>query len=374
MLVTAAVATGPRRAFVRREVELDEPRAGEVRVRLVATGVCHTDAKVRDRMAPGARPIVLGHEGAGVVEALGPGAGQVTEPAGVSGRAEIAVGDHVVLSFDHCGACRHCLAGTPSYCLEYDARNFGGARADGTTAFRLDGEPVGSHFFGQSSFADRTNAAIASVIPVPRDLPLELLAPLGCGVLTGAGAVWHALDAQPGGSFAVFGAGAVGLSAVLAAVVAGSETIIAVDRHPARLELAAELGATHVVDASREDAEARILDITRGGIDRALDTTGAPAVFTTMLRSLGIRGRAAGVAGAPSVDFPTQHLLLRGAGAVMLVQGDARPREIVPRLVELWQAGRFPLERLVRTYEADAIDDAVADSASGATIKPVLVR
>ncbi|HWL60745.1 MAG TPA: NAD(P)-dependent alcohol dehydrogenase [Microbacteriaceae bacterium] len=367
MLVTAAVATGPQRAFVRTELELDEPRAGEVRVRLVATGVCHTDAKVRDRMAPGARPIVLGHEGAGVVEALGPVGDGVSAP-------QLAVGDHVVLSFDHCGACRHCRAGFPSYCVEYDARNFGGARADGSTAFRLDGAPVGSHFFGQSSFADRTNAALASVIPVPRDLPFELLAPLGCGVLTGAGAVWHALEAQPGSSFAAFGAGAVGLSAVMAAVVAGCDTIIAVDRHPTRLELAAELGATHIVDTSQEDAEARILDLTRGGVDRALDTTGVPAVFTTMLRSLGIRGRAAGVAGAPSVDFPTQHLLLRGAGATMLVQGDARPREIVPRLMQLWQAGRFPLERLVRTYPVAAINDAVADSASGATIKPVLVR
>lgn len=361
MLVDAAIATQPHRAFELTELDLDEPREGEVRVRLAATGVCHTDTKVRDRMAPGAPPIVLGHEGAGVIEALGPG---------VEG---LAVGDPVVLSFDHCGDCRWCCQGLPSYCESYEARNFGGARLDGTTAFRRGDEAVGSHFFGQSAFATRTNAARASVIPAPADVPLELLAPLGCGVLTGAGAVLNALDAQPGSAFAVFGAGAVGLSALMAAVVAGCETIIAVDRHPARLALARELGATHTIDAGAEDVEARIREITRGGLDTALDTTGAPAAFTTMLLSLGTRGRAAGVAGSPSVDFPSQRLLLRGAGAAMLIQGDAEPHAFIPRLIELWRSGRFPYDRLIRTYPFDEIGRAIDDSASGATIKPVLV-
>lgn len=362
MQVTAAIATGPGRPFEFRELELDDPREGEVRVRLTATGVCHTDAKVRDRMLPGDRPAVLGHEGAGVIDALGPG---------VTG---LAVGDHVVLSFDHCGTCRHCLAGLPSYCTSYDARNFGRARLDGSTAFRLDGEPVGSHFFGQSSFASMTNAAVASVVKVDHDLPLELLAPLGCGIMTGAGAVLNALRSQPGSAFAVFGAGAVGLAAVLAAVLAGCSTIIAVDRSRERLELALELGATHTFEAGDEDIEARIRAITGDGVDGALDTTGAPAVFTTMLRSLGIRGRAIGVAGAPSVDFPSQHLLLRGAGASMMVQGDAQPSAFLPELIAHWRAGRFPFDRLVRTYPFADLAEAFADSASGATIKPVLLH
>jgi len=363
MKVTAAVATAPRAPLEILDLELDEPRPDEIRVRLVATGVCHTDAKVRDRQGADWLPAVLGHEGAGIVEAVG------EEVAG------LAIGDRVLLSFDHCGACANCRAGLPSYCDTYDARNFGGSRLDGSVSLRRDGRPVRSHFFGQSSFATHANVAAHSAIKVAHDAPLEALAPLGCGVQTGAGVVLNTFRPEPGRSFAVFGAGAVGMSALLAAVAADCGTIIAIDRNAERLALAAELGATHIIDPSTADVEPAIRSASPGGVDFALDTTGVAGVFTTMVRSLATRGHAGVVAGAPAdapVDFPTSALLGRGVRVSTIINGDSNPSEFVPELIRLWETGRFPFDRLVRTYPFEAVNDAFADSASGATIKPVL--
>lgn len=213
MKITAAVATEPKTPFDVVELDLDDPRPDEVQIRLVATGVCRTDAIVRDQWYPTPLPAVLGHEGAGVVEKVG------------SAVSSVRPGDHVVLSFNSCGACKLCLTGHPAYCENFYAHNFAGQRSDGTTALSLNGRQFSSHFFGQSSFASHANVAERSVVRVPEDAPLEILGPLGCGIQTGAGAILNVLQPRPGSAVVVFGAGAVGLSAVLAAKLRNATTI-----------------------------------------------------------------------------------------------------------------------------------------------------
>jgi aryl-alcohol dehydrogenase len=364
MKIKAAVAVAPEKPLEITELDLDEPRDGEVRVRMVASGVCHTDAIIRDQWYPTPLPAVLGHEGAGVVEALG---------AGVTG---FALGDPVLMSFNHCGRCANCAGGRPGYCADFYARNFGGRRPDGSSAFRAGGAVVSSHFFGQSSFASHANVPVASLVTVPAIAPLEVLAPLGCGIQTGAGAVLNSLNPPAGATITVFGAGAVGLSAVLAARIAACTTIIAVDRHRTRLELARELGATHVVHAGTEDVPTRIREITKGGTQYALETTGVPEVFTAMTESLAVLG-VGGVVGAAALGttaaFPIGNLLPVGVTVKMIVEGDSLPSSFIPRLIALREAGLFPFDQLVRSYPFEQINDAFEDSVRGDTIKPVIV-
>jgi aryl-alcohol dehydrogenase len=364
MQVTAAIARVATEPLEIVELELDEPRAGEVRVRMVATGVCHTDALVRDQVLPTPLPVVLGHEGAGVVDAVGEGV------------TTVRPGDHVVLGFDSCGTCAACRSGHPAYCESFPARNFGGSRADGTTSLRDKDTAVSSHFFGQSSFATFANVSERSVAKVPQSVPLEILGPLGCGITTGAGAVLNVLRPEAGSSIVIFGTGAVGCSALLAAVVAGCTTIVMVDIVPSRLELALELGATHVVDSRGEDAVETVKRITGGGAQFALDTTGNARVFRQMVDSLAVRGHgvlvgaaAAGTDAAVDIGtFLTQSPTISG-----VIEGDAVPQSFIPLLVELYEAGRFPFDRLIKRYPFDRINEAFADSAAGLTIKPVVV-
>lgn len=364
MKTVAAVVREPSGAFSLEELDLDELRPREVRVRMVATGVCHTDAVVREQIYPTPLPAVLGHEGAGIVEAVG---------AGVT---TVAPGDHVVLSVNTCGRCRHCLEGASTYCVELYARNFGGTRPDGTTAFTdAAGASVSSHFFGQSSFAAHVNADERSVVKVDDDVPLELLGPLGCGIQTGAGAVMNTLHPPAGSSIAVFGAGAVGLAAVLAAVAVGCATIIAVDVNPARLALARDLGATHAIDAREGDVAARIKALTDDGVDYALETSGVSAVLRQAVDALGVRGTV-GVVGAqpPGTETPldTGLSMTRGWSLRMIIEGDAVPQVFIPRLIALWRQGRFPFDRLVEYFDIERIEDAFAASHRGDTIKPIV--
>ncbi len=216
---------------------VDQPRADEVLVRIVATGMCHTDIVIRDQVYPVPLPIVLGHEGAGIIERVG------------SAVRKVIPGDHVVLSFMSCGHCTRCAMGQPAYCERGHPLCFGGTREDGSTASRDSrSEPVHDHFFGQSSFGTYALANERTVVKVPKDLPLERLGPLGCGIQTGAGSVMNALKIGTGASFTAFGSGSVGLSAVMAARIVGATTIIAVDVVASRLALAKELGATHTVN------------------------------------------------------------------------------------------------------------------------------
>ncbi|WP_125100414.1 NAD(P)-dependent alcohol dehydrogenase [Leucobacter chromiireducens] len=364
MKITAAVATAPQTELEIRELELDEPRPDEVTVRMVASGVCHTDAIVRDQWYPVPLPAVLGHEGAGVVTAVG------------SAVTDLAVGDKVVLAPASCGECEHCITGHPQYCVDYFALNFGGSRADGSSSFADGSDRVSSNFFGQSSFASHSNVRARNAVKVSDDAPLELLGPLGCGIMTGSGSVLNVLRTSPGESIAIFGTGAVGLAGMLAAIAAGATTVIMVDIVPSRLEFARELGATHVVNSAEVDAVAEIREITGGrGVHTALDTTGVPQVFSQMTKSLALRGRGVLVGAAKlgtEAPFDIGTLLTSGITISMVVEGDAVPREFIPRLISLYEQGLFPFDKLVKTYDFADINAAFADSESGATIKPVL--
>ncbi|UOQ57092.1 NAD(P)-dependent alcohol dehydrogenase [Leucobacter allii] len=365
MKIQAAVATAPQTDLEIRELELDEPRPDEVTVRLVASGVCHTDAIVRDQWYPVPLPAVLGHEGSGVVEAVG---ADVTD---------LAVGDKVVLAPASCGVCEHCIAGHPQYCVDFSPLNFGGSRPDGARMFSEHGSPISSNFFGQSSFASVTNVRARNAVKVADDAPLELLGPLGCGIMTGSGSVLNVLRPGAGESIAVFGTGAVGLAGMLAAVASGATTIIMVDIVPSRLEFAKELGATHVVDSREVDPVEAIREITGGrGVQYALDTTGVPQVFAQMTKSLALRGHGVLVGAAKlgtEAPFDIGTLLTSGISISMVVEGDAVPREFIPKLIALHERGLFPFDRLVKRYPFAEINRAFADSESGETIKPVLV-
>lgn len=364
MKVTAAVVPSKGEPLVMQELELDDPRPGEVRVRMVASGICHTDAIVRDQWYEVPLPAVLGHEGAGVVEAVGEGVSRV------------GVGDHVVMSFASCGQCDLCLSGHPAYCATFYDLNFSGRRPDGSAAYTGDGgETVTSHFFGQSSFATHANVYERCLVKVPESAPLELLAPLGCGIQTGAGAILNRLNPPAGSSVVVFGAGAVGMAAVLAAVVAEAGTIIAVDPVASRRAFAEELGATHTVDPNDGDPVERIREITGGGAEYALDTTGVPAVFRQLSDCLGTLGHGAMVGATTpgtegTVDIGTT--LLSGQTLHMVIEGDAVPQVFVPRLIGLYEQGRFPFDRLVKHFAFEDINDGFAASESGEVLKPVI--
>ncbi|MFF0092288.1 NAD(P)-dependent alcohol dehydrogenase [Streptomyces canus] len=360
----AAVVESGGAPFTLSDVELDEPGPHEALVRMVATGLCHTDLGVASGGLPFPLPGVLGHEGAGVVEAVGPA---------VTG---VAPGDHVVLSFTSCGDCRNCDGGHPAYCAGWLPLNLlGGRRADGTSTISRDGEPLGGHFFGQSSFAERALVDERSLVKVDQDVPLESIAPLGCGVQTGVGAVWNVLKPVTGSTIVVLGAGAVGLSAVMAAALTPATTIVAVDRFGERLALARELGATHTVNAAEEDLGEVLAAITGGqGADGIVETTGNVNVLRQGVDALGARGTVV-VVGAP--PFGTEvsldvNGLLGGKRVVGLTLGDAETQSFIPALVRLVKEGRLPLHRLISTYPFADIDQAVRDMRAGKAIKPVL--
>lgn len=247
MQIAAAVARQSGAPFMIEELELDALRHNEVRVRMVATGICHTDTLVRDGIYPTPLPAVLGHEGAGMVEAVGDSV------------VSVVPGDHVVLAAAYCGHCKRCRNGQMAYCENLMAADFGGRRPDGATSLSKDDEVISSHFFGQSSFATYANVVEESIVRVDKDIPLEHLGPLGCGINTGAGTVLNELKPEIGSSLVVFGTGAVGCAAVMAARVADCSTIIAVDIHDSRLELARELGATHVINSKTENVAERLV-------------------------------------------------------------------------------------------------------------------
>jgi aryl-alcohol dehydrogenase len=366
MLTTrAAVVEAPGAPFTVHDVELDDVRPGEVLVEMVAAGLCHTDLGVQQGGVPFALPGILGHEGAGIVLQVGPGVTRVTP------------GDRVLLSYTSCGRCQNCRSGHPAYCQMWVPANLiSGARSDGSPTVRREGTPIGGHFFGQSSFAAHALADERSVVKVDTDAPLTVLAPLGCAVQTGFGSVWNVLSPRPGATLAVFGAGAVGLSAVMAAHLLPLSAVVAVDRVPARLELALQLGATHVIDTGADDVAKALSEITGGrGLGHAIDTTGVPALLRTAVDALGIRGSCA-VVGAPpagtEVSFEIQSLL-PGKQVVGVTLGDGEPETLIPQLVALHRQGDLPLERLVRHYQLDELDAAAEDMHQGRTIKPVVV-
>jgi aryl-alcohol dehydrogenase len=360
-MARAAVLTAFRTEFELQDILVVEPRSDEIRIRLVATGVCHTDKVMVDGTLRAAPPVVLGHEGAGVVESVG------------SAVTTHAIGDHVVLSFAFCGHCDACRDELPSYCDDFRSLNFACCRADGSSAFIGD-RHIRSHFFGQSSFATHAICNPRNAIVVTKEVPLELMAPLGCGIQTGAGAIINALKIGPGASVAVFGAGAVGLSAIMAARVMGATTIIAVDRHAARLDLAADVGATDCVLVADSEITARIREIAPRGVRFALDTTGAPAVARAAIDVLAPRGVLGLVAGGPGVEvaLPVNYLFAGGRTVRGITEGDAMPASFIPYLIELHRQQRFPFDKLVQFFPLKQINIAMAKAASGEVVKPVI--
>ncbi len=363
MEITAAVVHQRSGPFHIEPVELAEPAAGEVLVRVAASGICQTDVHARDGYFPIRYPAVYGHEGAGVVERTGPGVKKVKP------------GDRVLMVFPSCGACLYCKSGKPAYCLEAARLKNSGTRADGSTVMSAGGSPVFSCFFQQSSFATFALATERNVVRAPEDVPLELLAAFPCGINTGAGAVLNVLRPDPGDAFAIFGAGTVGLAGIMAARIAGCEPIVAVDLHANRLALARSLGATHTIDAAHADPVAEIHNATGGqGVRLSLEAAGSPDALrqaVDCLRPLGtccLVGSARKGIGA-TFDMRT---LQNGRTVRGCIQGDSVPEQFIPELISFLRAGKLPVERIVSFYDFADINLAVADSIAGKTIKPVL--
>ncbi|MFM2371964.1 MAG: hypothetical protein RIS85_1686 [Pseudomonadota bacterium] len=361
----AAVIRQPGTAPVIEPVMIEDPRPDEVLVEIKGVGVCHTDMVMRDGHLPVPLPVVLGHEGSGVVRAIG---------SAVSG---LEVGDHVVLSFMSCSHCVSCAADAPAYCHSWVPLNFFGARADGTTAITdANGATVHSHVFGQSSFATHAVVNQRNVVKVPRDLPVELLGPLGCGIQTGAGAVLNACRVRTGSSVAVVGVGAVGLSAIMAARIVGAGTIVAVDLNDARIELARELGATHGFNG-RDGTLAECAQNAgcTAGFDYVIDTTGSADVVNDAIAALAPRGEVALVgAYAPGKEVRADCTHMMSAGRVIrgVVEGSADPQTFIPQLIEHYRAGKFPFDRLVRFFPFDSIAQAIAEGEAGRVVKPIV--
>jgi aryl-alcohol dehydrogenase len=364
MQITAAIVREKSAPFVIDTLELAEPRADELIVRVVASGMCQTDLHGRDGYyAVTSYPAVFGHEGAGVVHAVG------------SAVRDFAPGDHVVMSYPWCGECAHCRRQRLNYCL--NARNLKnkGTRADGSTLLAKDGAPVYGAFFQQSSFGSFALTQARYVVKVRRDAPLDLIGPLACSGQTGAGAVLNVLRPDAGDSLAVFGAGAVGLSALMAAKVAGCAPIVAVDVHDNRLALARELGAVHTINAKHcADVASEIRSVIGGGVHYAVDTSAVPKALREAIESLMPGGTCVllgsarqGSEASFEMPFLQQGRMIRG-----VVQGDSLPREFIPQLVDLMMAGQFPLEKMIKFYDLADINLAAQESSAGIAIKPVL--
>lgn len=360
--VIGAVLEERHGEFRLTELELAKPGPDEVLVRVAGVGICHTDISVRAGLYPVPLPIVLGHEGAGEVIDVG---------AGVTA---VRPGDRVILTFDSCGRCGPCHVGQPAYCHVGFELNFGGRRRDGTTTLTAGGRPIASPFFGQSSFATACVVPARALVPAPDDLPLHLSGPFGCGLLTGAGTVLNVLKPRPGDSIAIFGTGAVGLAAAMAAAALGATRVIGVDRHADRLRLGLTLGLTETVSPS-DDVAAQVREISGGGVDLAVDTTASPQALRAAVDALVPGGTCAVVGGVP-IGTPVEldmGSLLFGRTVRGVIEGDSVPGDTIPRLVALWRAGRFPFERLIETFPLDHINDAVRAAESGDVVKPVLV-
>lgn len=356
MKIKAAVTMEQGQTHEFKEVELAEPQATEVRVRMVASGVCHTDHAGRDAaMTP--YPVILGHEGAGIVEAVGD---QVKE---------FEEGDHVIMSFAHCGHCSQCLTGYPTTCLSFNELNFGGKKEDGGHNHTLDGEPV-SVFFGQSSFATHANVEEKNLVKVPKDLDLVKLAPLGCGVQTGAGTVFNSLDYRLGDSIVILGVGAVGLSAVLAAKLVGYKHIFAVDINDDNLKMAEKFGATDLINNKENpDVAAQVKEITGIGTRYAVDTTGVTEVIVQGLNCLQPRGEIAVVGMNLDFQMNIQEDLM-GEGKTMkgVIEGDSVPKLFLPELIEYYREGKFPFDEMITVYDFENLEDAFEST----SIKPVV--
>lgn len=354
----AAVLRSGDGQFDVETVTIDAPAPNQLLVRVVAAGMCRTDSVAR---AIGNFPIILGHEGAGVVEAVG------------SAVTNCRPGDHVVLTFASCGLCVACRGARPYHCIAFELLNFGGRGPDlRVSAHLAGGEDVANRWFGQSSFAGYALVNEQNAVKIPEDVELELAGPLGCGIMTGAGSVINVMKLRPGASVAVFGAGAVGLAAVMAAKLSGAGEIVAVDIHENRRAFALELGADRVVDPAAGGDLATMVVGDSGAFDFSLDTTSRGEVMAAATEVIGRPGLAVlvGAGFEPLTLAPTS---LAGKSIAYAYMGHSNPQVFIPRLISFWRRGQFPFHRLVTTFPFADINQAEAASAAGSAIKPILL-
>lgn len=357
---TAAIVREPQGKFTFETIELDDLRSDEVLVRNEASGICHTDFVAQDTMT---LPAVLGHEGAGVVEAVG------------SGVSQVKPGDRVIVSYPSCGVCNGCLEGHPYFCDHHIPLGFGGTRLDGSNTIKLGGKPISGAFFQQSSFATHSITRQRNIVAIKSNQDAAMLAAIPCGVQTGAGSILNTFKVGPRESLAVFGAGAVGLSAIMAGKLAGASPLIAIDIVEERLNMALELGATHVLNAKDGDVSARIKEITTHGVNYSLETSGNEQALNDAITCLS-KGGECGMVIAPHLGekypFSPTEVFRRAANLRGIIQGSSVAKTFLPTLIELNKQGRFPYERLIQVYDFEDINQAVADTKAGKTIKPVL--
>jgi len=357
--IEAAVTTTADGPVMLERLRIAEPGPGEVLVELLASGICHTDF-LAPQIVP--LPAVLGHEGAGRVVAVGDGV------------ASVAPGDLVAASYGWCGQCPRCTGGEMYHCRDFSGIQLGSRRSGSPALHRPDGTPVSASFFEQSSFATHAIMTERNVVSMPADIPPEYLAPLGCGVITGFGAVSNVLALRAGESLAVFGAGGVGLAAIMAAAQVGAGAIIAVDVKPARHALARSLGATHTVDGHADSVPDAIREIVPDGVDCVLETVGQAGTFNSAVQCARPGGRCAvvavpnlGQAFELSSGRPLLTLQLTG-----VIEGRADPRTFLPRLAELIREGRLPMDRYVTRFPFAEINGALDAARNGEAAKAVV--
>lgn len=364
MKIQAAVIHEAGQPFRIEEVELAPPKAGELLVKIVACGVCHTDDVARQQFIPVPLPAVFGHEGSGIVEQVGEGV------------TEFKVGDRVGFSYAYCKQCENCLGAHQFACENFNDINFGGVMPDGTKRLSQDGVEI-STFFGQSTFATYAVVHESNTVKVDDpDIDLALVAPLGCGIQTGAGAVLNRLRPKFGTSIAVFGCGTVGMSAIMAAKIAGCEKIIAVGGNAKSLELALELGATHTINRKEcgdDNIVKEVKKICPRGVHYSVDTTGYAPSVRRALACVKFFGTCCVLGATGDISFNVQNELMGDAKSLVgCTEGDAVSKLFIPKLIEYYKQGRFPFDKLMKFYSFEDINQAFEDSGSGKVIKAVL--
>jgi aryl-alcohol dehydrogenase len=364
--IKAAVLDGINENFKIEKIQInDQLSPHDVRVHIVASGICHTDEAVRNGQGGDFPfPAVLGHEGAGIVTEVG------------SAVRSTKTGDHVVLCYDYDGYCKNCLNGRPAACINWNRLNMEGTKIDGSVPFYTeDGTPI-KMLFNQSSFATETIVDDRNVTVIDSDIDLRKVGPLGCGFVTGSGTVFNGLKPEVGSSIAIFGTGAVGLGALMAAKIAGCSKVICIDIVPKRLEIAKGLGADYVINSKENDAVAEVKKITGGGTNYIIDTTGITPVMQQGFDSLASGGIFVPLAVTRhefKIDHPFADLTAYEKTVKGVLMGEAVPQKAIPELIEFWQQGKFPFDSLEKFFTLDQINEANQASSSGEVIKPVLI-
>lgn len=359
MKMKAAVLYEKKGPFVFETVDIDDPQKDEIRVKIVATGICGTDIELRKSGLN--IPTILGHEGAGIVEKIGPGA-----------EDSFKVGDKVALSYSYCGECESCSSGEFHNCDDFTTINVvNGGQRDGTGRIHKDGKDINK--FMQGSFAEYVIMHKTSAVKLDDDMDVRMSGPIGCGIITGAGCVLDYIKPTYHDAIAVAGIGTIGLAVIMAAKLANCGTIVGFGRSDEKLKLAKELGATHVINSTKtDDVATEIARVTGRKMKYFIDTTGKNDIFNNGLKALDNNGEAIMLAGVHEISIPGGALLQGTKKATALYVGGANPHKFLPMIVERYKEGRFPMDRLITYYKFEELEQAMADVQAGKTIKAIL--